>query len=52
MIIDKKTEIGCFKDKLLRALENLVEESADMTWEKCVHQCRQNGFTYAGVQVS
>lgn len=48
-VIDK---MGCFKDKLQRALPHLVLESQQLTNQLCVVSCRQAGYTFAGTEAS
>ena len=44
---------GCFLDDPTdRDLPNQVQLLNDVTPDHCIQQCRQDGYTYAGLQVS
>ena len=40
----------CVSDNVQRVLSSSFFTQKDMTVEKCVHHCRQKGFSIAGVQ--
>lgn len=44
--------LGCFRDAQTRDMPERHWQSADMTIQRCVADCRQHGYRYAGVQFS
>jgi hypothetical protein len=44
------TYLGCYKDTDLRDLNEKHWEDGQMTQDRCIDSCREDGFAYAGVQ--
>ena len=44
--------IGCFKDKMMRAMPHLASQTDSLTIQTCVKTCLKAGYTYAGAEVS
>jgi hypothetical protein len=42
--------LGCYKDTDLRDLNEKHWEDGQMTQDRCIESCRENGFAYAGIQ--
>jgi len=43
--------IGCYKDKLVRAMPHLASQSSSLTIQTCVATCLKAGYTFAGAEV-